>query len=85
MSFLLAYLNDTIFQFLTMKIEHLFFDLDRTLWDFETNSYEELTNLYHVHSLHQLEFLFQMNSLRFIKILMKIVGKIRLNQLSKKN
>ena len=23
------------------KFEHLFFDLDRTLWDFEKNSHEE--------------------------------------------
>ena len=36
-----------------MSIKHLFFDLDRTLWDFETNSHEELINLYHVHKLHQ--------------------------------
>ena len=35
-----------------MGINHLFFDLDRTLWDFETNSHEELVNLYHVHKLH---------------------------------
>ena len=67
-----------------MKIEHLFFDLDRTLWDFETNSYEELTNLYHVHSLHQLGI-----SLpdEFIKVYKKINEscwkKYRLNQLSK--
>tara|TARA_B100001094_G_scaffold104056_1_gene100380 strand:+ start:2598 stop:3293 length:696 start_codon:yes stop_codon:yes gene_type:complete len=67
-----------------MKIEHLFFDLDRTLWDFETNSYEELTNLYHVHSLHQLGV-----SLpdEFIKVYKKINEscweKYRLNQLSK--
>ena len=58
-----------------MKIEHLFFDLDRTLWDFETNSYEELTNLYHVHSLHQLGISLPMSLLKFIKKLMKVVGK----------
>lgn len=27
-------------------VEHIFFDLDRTLWDFETNSAETLTELY---------------------------------------
>ena len=27
-------------------IKHVFFDLDRTLWDFEKNSHEELMNLY---------------------------------------
>ncbi len=29
-----------------MKYEHLFFDLDRTLWDFESNSKESLQELY---------------------------------------
>jgi len=28
-----------------MPYEHIFFDLDRTLWDFETNSYETLSEL----------------------------------------
>ena len=36
-----------------MKIEHLFFDLDRTLWDFEKNSYEELSFLYSKYKLHE--------------------------------
>ena len=30
-----------------MKIRQLFFDLDRTLWDFETNSKQALYHLYH--------------------------------------
>ena len=30
---------------------HLFFDLDRTLWDFETNSYQTLTELAHSYRL----------------------------------
>lgn len=34
-----------------MKYKHLFFDLDRTLWDFETNSHESLTELFHEHDL----------------------------------
>lgn len=34
-------------------LKHIFLDLDRTLWDFETNSHEELINLYHSHHLHQ--------------------------------
>ena len=29
------------------KYEHIFFDLDHTLWDFETNSKETLFDLYH--------------------------------------
>ena len=36
-----------------MKIKHLFFDLDRTLWDFETNAYETLKELYEEHALRQ--------------------------------
>ena len=36
-----------------MEIKHLFFDLDRTLWDFDSNSHEELLQLYKHHQLHQ--------------------------------
>lgn len=34
-----------------MKYQHLFFDLDHTLWDFETNSQEALLDLYSKHRL----------------------------------
>ena len=34
-----------------MKYQHLFFDLDHTLWDFETNAKESLQDLYTVHNL----------------------------------
>lgn len=34
-----------------MRYEHIFFDLDRTLWDFETNSYETLSELSIKHKL----------------------------------
>lgn len=34
-----------------MQYKHLFFDLDRTLWDFETNANEALTELYEAHAL----------------------------------
>ena len=30
---------------------HIFFDLDRTLWDFEKNSHEVLTELYQKYDL----------------------------------
>jgi putative hydrolase of the HAD superfamily len=30
-----------------MKYRHLFFDLDHTLWDFDTNAREALTDIYH--------------------------------------
>lgn len=35
------------------KYRHLFFDLDHTLWDFETNSRETLCELFEVHNLAQ--------------------------------
>jgi putative hydrolase of the HAD superfamily len=34
-----------------MKYQHLFFDLDHTLWDFDTNSREALKDIYHSLSL----------------------------------
>lgn len=34
-----------------MPYEHIFFDLDRTLWDFETNSYETLVELVEKYNL----------------------------------
>lgn len=34
-----------------MKYQHLFFDLDRTLWDFETNSLQALSDIYLYFSL----------------------------------
>ena len=33
--------------------QHLFFDLDHTIWDFETNAKETLHDLYKIHELHQ--------------------------------
>lgn len=36
-----------------MEIKHLFFDLDRTLWDFDSNSHQELLQLFRSHQLHQ--------------------------------
>ena len=39
------------------------------LWDFETNSHEELVNLYHVHKLHQRGISLQNE---FIKVYKKI-------------
>lgn len=37
-----------------MKYKHLFFDLDRTLWDFETNSRQTLEEMYEEFELSQL-------------------------------
>jgi putative hydrolase of the HAD superfamily len=34
-----------------MEYKHLFFDLDRTLWDFETNAHETLSELFVEHNL----------------------------------
>ncbi|GAB3286740.1 YjjG family noncanonical pyrimidine nucleotidase [Hymenobacter tenuis] len=36
-----------------MKYRHLFFDLDHTLWDFETNADETLRHLYDLHKLER--------------------------------
>jgi putative hydrolase of the HAD superfamily len=36
------------------KYKHIFFDLDNTLWDFERNSTETLTELYHKFDLQKL-------------------------------
>ncbi|NIG52484.1 YjjG family noncanonical pyrimidine nucleotidase [Chitinophaga sp. Cy-1792] len=36
-----------------MRYKHLFFDLDHTLWDFETNEQETLLELYDEHGLQQ--------------------------------
>lgn len=38
---------------MTSTIKHVFFDLDRTLWDFNANSREELANLWKTYNLHQ--------------------------------
>jgi putative hydrolase of the HAD superfamily len=34
-----------------MKYQHIFFDLDHTLWDFETNSRQTLEELFHAYNL----------------------------------
>ncbi len=36
-----------------MKYKHVFFDLDGTLWDFETNSHETLLELCHTYALNE--------------------------------
>lgn len=45
------------FDFCTMpfpkKYKHLFFDLDHTLWDFETNSHETLKEVYAGNGMHE--------------------------------
>lgn len=35
-----------------MRFKHLFFDLDRTLWDFEANSRSALQHIFHEYKLH---------------------------------
>lgn len=37
----------------TKTYKHLFFDLDHTLWDFETNSHETLKEVFYTHSLRE--------------------------------
>ncbi|TDH18353.1 noncanonical pyrimidine nucleotidase, YjjG family [Segetibacter sp. 3557_3] len=36
-----------------MRYQHLFFDLDHTLWDFETNAKSTLRELFDTHRLHE--------------------------------
>ena len=48
-----------------MKYKHIFFDLDRTLWDFEHNSHKTLLELYKSYNLKEKGV---ENSLEFIKI-----------------
>ena len=36
-----------------MQIKHVFFDLDRTLWDFEANAHKTLLELYEDHALRK--------------------------------
>ena len=50
-------------------LNHLFFDLDHTLWDFEANAEETLKELY---ELYQVQFLAPVSSLEFIRIYSKI-------------
>ncbi len=67
-----------------MPIKHLFFDLDRTLWDFDKNSFEELSFLYSKYRLHEKGISLP---IEFIKIYKQINEKCweqyRLNLLSK--
>ncbi|CAN5568402.1 YjjG family noncanonical pyrimidine nucleotidase [soil metagenome] len=37
-----------------LKYKHLFFDLDHTIWDFETNSKETLQEIYKSHALYNI-------------------------------
>ena len=37
-----------------MKYKHIFFDLDRTLWDFDINSHETLLELFNKYKLNDL-------------------------------
>ncbi len=38
----------------SLKYRHLFFDLDHTLWDFDTNAKESLSELYKMFELEQM-------------------------------
>lgn len=47
---------ETIFSYFCKKLKlkkyrHIFFDLDRTIWDFDSNSREALTDVYELHNL----------------------------------
>lgn len=55
-----------------LKYKYLFFDLDRTLWDFETNSQLTLDMLYHKYGLDQKTEHF----IQFHEVYKKINGKL---------
>ena len=57
-----------------MQIKHIFFDLDRTLWDFETNAYKTLLELYEEHALRQKGIMMLMCLLILIKSTMNAYG-----------
>ena len=69
-----------------MEIKHLFFDLDRTLWDFENNSHNELNHLFNKYKLHQRGISLPKE---FIKVYKKINEdcweRYRNNKLTKEN
>jgi putative hydrolase of the HAD superfamily len=46
------------------EVRHIFFDLDKTLWDFEKNSAEALSEIFAKHTLHNL----QLNEHEFIQV-----------------
>ena len=57
-----------------MKYKHIFFDLDRTLWDFETNSNKTLLQLINRFSLVRKELIPQKILLEGIKFIMRDYG-----------
>ena len=61
------------------KYQHIFFDLDHTLWDFDKNSEKVLINLYKLHNLGELG---SHGSHQFLKIF-KQVNRLLWNQLDR--
>lgn len=55
------------------KYRHVFFDLDHTLWDFDTNSRETLEELF---ITHQLEEKLNTNPKKFVEVYLKINQKM---------
>ena len=51
------------------KITHVFFDLDRTLWDFEQNSHDELSAIFDRHQL-------MMKGISLVEEFIKVYKKI---------
>ncbi|RZK23476.1 MAG: noncanonical pyrimidine nucleotidase, YjjG family [Hymenobacter sp.] len=51
-----------------MKYRHLFFDLDHTLWDFETNAHETLHQLFQEYELGRHTFSFEQFSSRYSEV-----------------
>ena len=69
-----------------MKIKHIFFDLDRTLWDFEANSHSTLEELFSIFKLEEKGIL---NADEFIRVYKahneKLWGLYRKGDISQKD
>ena len=69
-----------------MKYQHIFFDLDRTLWDFETNSHETLLELCNQYKLNEQGVLDYENFIRKYKNHNnKLWDLYRINKISQKD
>lgn len=65
------------------KYTHLFFDLDHTLWDFETNSLFAMRNVFHHYNLHKSGIEFQHFFQIYSEINKRLWDEYRAGMLSK--
>jgi putative hydrolase of the HAD superfamily len=65
------------------KYKHLFFDIDRTLWDYEANAREALLEMYHSHNLPKYSIDFEMFIHEFNRYNELMWKKFQLGQIRK--